>query len=99
MNLNHLSTEIYSVSKRKIFPCYTPCIMADVTEQPYLFCYSWTLVLCPWLWISDTCVHKSTDPLSVGVWVGMGVVKFHTMTLFMKVNCFPVHFLLRNAYW
>jgi hypothetical protein len=43
-------------------------------------------------------VHKSTDPLSVRVWVEMGVVKFHTMTLFMKVNCFPVHFLLRNPY-
>ena len=55
---------------------------------------------CMWLWISDTCVHTSMDPLSVRVWVEMGVVKFHIMTLFVKVNCFPApQFLLRNLYW
>jgi hypothetical protein len=74
----------------------------------HLVTCNWTTILvlslmdigvCPLLWISDACVHKSTDPLNVRVWVEMGV-KFYTMTLFVKVNLFPApYFLLRNPYW
>jgi len=44
INLNFLPTEIYSVRKHRDFAWYTPYIMADVTEKPYLSYHSWTLV-------------------------------------------------------
>lgn len=100
INLNFLAIEIYSVSKHKRLP---------VLHTMHLGTCNWTTILvlslmglgvCPWLWISDAFVRKSTDPLSVRVWVEVGVVKFYTMTLFVKVNCFPApYFLLRNPNW
>jgi hypothetical protein len=100
INLNFLSTDIYSLCKYKRFPVLHTIHHGRFNWKTILVLSLMDIGVCPWLWISDTCVHKSMDPLSVRVWVEMGVVKFHTMTFFVKVNCFPApHFLLRNLFW
>lgn len=100
INLNFLSTEIYSVNKYKILPMLHTMHHGRFNWKTVYVLSFMDIGVCPRLWISDKYVHKSTDPLSVRVWVEMDVVKFHTMTLFVKVNCFPApHFLLRNLFW